>query len=233
MPTSHATGLLLFVLAFLPGAAYTWAFERQAGAFGVSFADRSLRFIGSSVGFHLLLAPGEYAVFRLVFADGRAIRTGEFVILWIAAAVLVGVPHAVGGVLGGLYRTRGRRDAHWRPIRRHLSAEAEDRLLRFALGHEPAPRAWDHLFSDRTSAYVRVQLKDGTWVAGRFADLSYAGGYPNPTDLLLEDAWQVDQEGGALVDDVGLGYPVYIAAGEFVLLERLPERSTHTGPTEE
>lgn len=46
-------------------------------------------------------------------------------------------------------------------------------------------------------------------------------------------AGQVDQDGGALVDDVGLGYPVYIAAGEFVLLERLPERSTHTGPTEE
>jgi hypothetical protein len=233
MPASSATSLLLFILAFLPGAAYTWAFERQIGSFGVSFADRSLRFIGSSVVFHLLFAPAEYAVFRVAFADGRPIRLGEFLIVWLAAVLLVVLPHLTGAVLGGLYRTRSRRGEHWRWIRRHLSRDGEDRLLRFALGHEPAPRAWDHLFSDRTSAYVRVQLRDGTWVAGRFADRSYAGGYPNPTDLLLEDAWQVDQEGGALVDDVGLGYPVYIAAGEFVLLERLPERSTDTGPTEE
>lgn len=233
MPTNSVTGLFLFLLAFLPGAAYTWAFERQAGAFGVSFADRSLRFIGSSVLFHVLLAPAEYAVFRLVFADGRTIRTGEFLILWAGAAVLVGVPHAIGTIVGGLYRTRFRRSEHWRWVRARLRPDAEDTLLRLALGHEPAPRAWDHLFSDRASAYVRVRLKDGTWVAGRFADLSYAGGYPNPTDLLLEDAWPVDAEDGTLVGDSGLGYPVYIAAGEFVFLERLPDLRAPAMPTEE
>ncbi|NEK85562.1 hypothetical protein GCU60_07280 [Blastococcus saxobsidens] len=76
--------------------------------------------------------------------------------------------------------------------------------------------------TDRSSRYLRVRLHDGTWVAGKFADRSYAGGHPHPTDLLLEESWAVDQETGELADEQGPAYPVYIPAGEMVLLEQLP-----------
>lgn len=222
LPGSVA-GLLVVLVAVLPGAAYTWAFERQAGSFGVSFADRALRFIGSSMAFHLLLGPVEYVIYRVAIADRQDLAIGQFLLLWTTALVLFALPNASGSLLGGLYRSRSDRGGHWQWVRRHLSPEHEDRLLRFALGHDPAPRAWDHLFSDRTSTYIRVRLKDDTWVAGRFADRSYAGGYPNPTDLLLEDAWALDPETKDLLGDEGLGYPVYVAAGEIVWLERIPE----------
>lgn len=44
---------MIFVL---PGAVYTWAYERQNSAYGVTFTDRFLRFIAASVIFHLVLA---------------------------------------------------------------------------------------------------------------------------------------------------------------------------------
>src|SRR4029453_13416019 len=47
------------MVAVLPGLAYTLAFERQAGAYGVTLADRTLRFIAVSAGFPPLAAwPG-------------------------------------------------------------------------------------------------------------------------------------------------------------------------------
>ncbi|MCW2569282.1 MAG: hypothetical protein JWN54_3379, partial [Mycobacterium sp.] len=36
------------VLALLPGAAYTFAYERVAGAFGISTTDRLVRFLAAS-----------------------------------------------------------------------------------------------------------------------------------------------------------------------------------------
>lgn len=222
LPTT-VVGLLVLLVAVLPGAVYTWAFERQAGSFGVTFADRSLRFVGASFVLHAVLAWGEYGVYRVAVLGRHELAAGQFAILWAGFGLLVAVPYGVGSVLGGLYRTRRARGDHWRWLRRYLSRTAEERLLRLALGHDPAPRAWDHLFADRESAYLRVRTPDGTWVAGRFADRSYAGGYPNPTDLLLEEAWEVDQDSGNLLIDGGRGYPVYLSAGQIAWLERVPE----------
>jgi hypothetical protein len=36
------------LIAVLPGAVYTWAFEHVAGAYGVTLADRTHRFLYSS-----------------------------------------------------------------------------------------------------------------------------------------------------------------------------------------
>jgi hypothetical protein len=47
LPTSLvALGIIL--IAVLPGAVYTWAFEREAGSYGVTLADRTLRFLAAS-----------------------------------------------------------------------------------------------------------------------------------------------------------------------------------------
>lgn len=131
---------------------------------------------------------------------------------------LVTVPAVVGTVLGGLYATRTERNG-WEGLRRYLSPEQETRLLRVALERTPAPRAWDNLFSERPNVYLRVRLANDTWIGGRFADASYAGGFPHDTDLYLEETWKMDQETGAFVGESGLGIPIYIAAGQIRWIE--------------
>jgi hypothetical protein len=52
--------LAVLVLALLPGSLYVWAFERQAGAWGIRLADRLFRFVGFSAVLHALIAPITY-----------------------------------------------------------------------------------------------------------------------------------------------------------------------------
>lgn len=213
-----AVGLLVVLVAVLPGSLYTWAFERQVSAYGVTLADRTLRFLAASVLFDLVLAWPAYGLYRLaaVHQDGRGF--GQFAVAWLALLVVVAVPGGTGAVLGGLYVTRSDRSG-WRWLRRWLTPERETRLLSVALGRAPAPRAWDNLFSERPNVYLRVRLADDQWVGGRFADASYAGGFPHDPDLYLEEAWAVDQASGELLGETGLGFPVYIPAGQIRWME--------------
>jgi hypothetical protein len=211
--TLVALGIVL--VAILPGALYVWAYERQASAYGVTLADRTLRFIAVAVIFHLVLGWPEYALYRLAFTtDGFG--AAQFAAAWFAILLLVVLPSGVGTTLGGLYASRSTR-VGWAGIRNHLSPEAEDRLLRIALGRTPAPRAWDHLFSDRPFAYLRVTTEAGDTIAGLFSSQSYAGGFPHEADLLLEEAWQLSDDGETL--EQPLGYPVYIAASQIAWVE--------------
>ena len=216
MPPTTVIAVFIVVVAVLPGSMYTWAYERQASAFGVTFADRTLRFLAVSLLFHLVLAWPEYALYRVAFA-GSTFGVWQFAAAWGAALLVVLIPAAIGTVLGGLYTTRNSREG-WTWLRQRLSPVREQRLLRLALGRTPAPRAWDDLFSDRPTVYIRVRTTDGTWLAGLFADDSYAGGYPHDTDLLLEEAWEIRAEDGIL-GDRGLGYPVYVPASQIGWLE--------------
>ena len=45
--------LAVTLLAVLPGASYTFAYERVVGAFGVSLSDRLVRFTAASAIFHV------------------------------------------------------------------------------------------------------------------------------------------------------------------------------------
>lgn len=217
------TALLVVVVAVLPGSVYTWAYERQASPYGVTLRDRILRFITVSLLFHLLLAWPEYVVYRTAIAGHGLLQPGRFAVLWAGLILLVAIPGGIGTILGGLYTTRNTRHG-WQWIRTWLPARRESQLLRIVLGRTPAPRAWDDLFSDRPNVYIRVRTLDSLWIAGRFARDSYAGGFPYQTDLLLEEAWSVDQETGELGEG-GLGYSVYIPAVWIAWMEILPEES--------
>lgn len=220
MPTT-VEGLLVIALALLPGAVYTWGFERQAGSFGVSFADRSLRFVAVSAVFHLAAAWPEYLLWRVILSGKDDLLSGQFFALWVTALLLTAIPYAVGTALGGLYSTRGSREG-WTRIRSHLTDHQEERLLAILLGPAPAPRAWDHLFSERKSVYLRIQTTDENIThAGRFAANSHAGGFPQPADLYLEEAFDL-LEDGAIGES--LGYPIYIPADQIAWLEVVPQQ---------
>lgn len=212
-------------MAVLPGSVYTWAYERQASAFGASFTDRTLRFVAVSMCFQLVFAWPEYGAYRFEASSTHGFASGEFAVFWVVLMILIVVPLMVGSVLGGLYATRTDREGlRW--LRRLMSPDAETRLLTMLLGRTPAPRAWDHYFSERPNAYLRIRLTDGRWVAGRFADQSYAGGFPHAQDLLLEEEWEVDQKDGALLGAAGMGTPVYVADGQVQFIEVVPERGS-------
>jgi hypothetical protein len=168
--TFQAVAVLVFAL--LPGALYVWAFERQAGRWGVGLSDRLLRFVGGSALFHAAAAPLTY----WLWADRwDEIQRGEPVSWWLWPLVLayVAIP-AVGGTVVG----RGVR--------------SEKSWTTFFTGPDPAPRAWDHLFGQKADGWVRLRMKSGVWIGGAYADAngrrSYAAGYPEPQDLFLAAA---------------------------------------------
>lgn len=203
-----ALGLLVLVVAVLPGLTYTLAFERRAGAYGVTLADRTLRFIAVSAVFHVLAGWPEYWVWRTTLGRPGPILAGEFAILWGAAVLLLVLPAVTGSVVGQVYVHRDDRPRWQREV------------LRWTIGPELAPRAWDDFFSDRPATYLRVRTVDGTTHAGLFASQSYAAGFPEQPDLLLEEAWSLDPESGELL--ASLGYPLYIAPGRISWMEIVP-----------
>jgi Family of unknown function (DUF6338) len=208
-------GLLVLGVAVLPGLVYTLAFERQAGDYGATFTDRSMRFVAVSVVYHLVAGWPEYWIYRVTLAERGPLSFGEFALLWLAALAAVAAPFAVGTVLGHMYRTRSHRPGWQR------------RFLRLALGPDLAPRAWDELFSERPTTYLRVRTTEGNFLGGLFASRSYAAGFPQEPDLLLEEAYRVDPDTGELGEP--LGYPVYIAAGKIAWLEIIHPQDSQGG----
>lgn len=115
--------------------------------------------------FHLILAWPEYAIYRTALDGRQHLAVGQFALLWSGALLLVATPATAGTVLGGLYATRTGRTG-WGWVRRRISAAAEAKILNVLLGRTPAPRAWDDLFSERPSIYLRVRV-DGDKLARR------------------------------------------------------------------
>ncbi|HWL37946.1 MAG TPA: DUF6338 family protein [Frankiaceae bacterium] len=214
VPTTW-TALLLLVVAVLPGAMFTFGFERQVSAYGATLADRVLRFVAVSVVFDLLYAWPAYLAYQ-AWLDGEPVGAGQFAVAWLGVAATTGVPAGVGWALGGLYSTRRARDG-WEWIRRWLPPEREKRLLDLALGATPAPRAWDDLFSHRPTAYLRILCTNGRWVGGAFGEASYAGGFPNEADLVIEEAWPIDADG--MFGEEPFGYALYVPSASIAHVE--------------
>ena len=175
--------LVVLIVALLPGALYTWSFERLVGAWGVGFADRVLRFVGVSAVFQAAIAPFTVWGWRTYILTGR-LQDGDLPLaLWLLPLLYVAIPIALGVVVGrGTVQQRT-----W---------------SRAFTGPSPAPRAWDYVFGLQPDGWVRVRLKSGVWLGGAFSSVgdeglrSYAAGYPDEQDLFLAEAYSVDPESG-------------------------------------
>jgi hypothetical protein len=173
------------LLAVLPGALYTWSFEREVGNWGVSFSDRVLRFVGFSALIHAVFFFPEYLVWSNYLHTAKPgggyrnlIADGADVPLWV---FLVPLAYVVIPMLFGYFTARAAfRGQHW---------------IRLLVGPSPPPRAWDKLFWPGPSFLVRLRLKNESWVGGLFGAESYAAGYPEPQDLLLETTYGMEADG--------------------------------------
>jgi len=176
------------VLALLPGALYVWAFERQAGRYGIGASDRVLRFIGGSA---VILAIFSTPLYLLYSEYWTAVEAGDDVPLPLAAVppAFVLIPTIAGTVIGKGLRTGSK----W---------------AKALTGPDPAPRAWDFLFQYHVDGWIRCRLKSGVWIAGAYAEAngrqSYAAGYPEPQDLYLASSVGCDPDTGEFeLDDDG------------------------------
>jgi hypothetical protein len=178
--------LIVAFLAVLPGATYTFAFEREVGAFGVSFADRAVRFLAASAVFHALFAGATYELYRrLILTRDLADGGTPLLAVEVLALVYLAVPFVTGKIVAQGHNRR-KRWAQW------------------LLGPGVEPRAWDWVWR-RSAWVVRLRLKSGSWLAGCYFrsddDRSYAAGYPEDGDLFLGRLIQVDPKTGLFLPD--------------------------------
>lgn len=202
MPSTFQA-LVIAVFAILPGAFYTWAFEREAGAWGIGFSDRLVRFLGASAGFGVLALPLLYQAYRELVVSG-SIEQGRALAWWVwTVPPMLALLPAVAGYLVGKGAAGGVR---WvRPI----------------VGPAPFPRGWDQLFQHpNLVGYVRLRLKDETWMVGYWASESdhnqlpgsYAAGFPHAQDLYFVDTCELTAEGLPKMDAVGVPVRTGVAA---------------------
>jgi Family of unknown function (DUF6338) len=79
----------------------------------------------------------------------------------------------------------------------------------------PEPTAWDYMLGKAiNSRFVRARLKDGTWVGGWYGAQSYASGYPSSSDLYLQWAYQMN-------DDGSFGPPTPRSSGIYLRLDNI------------
>lgn len=183
MDTFEAIAVTL--LAVLPGALYTWSFEREVGNWGVSLSDRVFRFVGFSALFHAVFFYPEHYIWANYFHKETAsggyqnlLAEGVDLPWWLFLAPL---GYVLIPMLIGYLTARG--------------AFRGQRWTRFLVGPNPQPRAWDKLFWAGPSFLVRLRLKNEAWVGGLFGAESYAAGYPEPQDLLLETTYRMEGDG--------------------------------------
>ncbi|MEV5002322.1 DUF6338 family protein [Nocardioides sp. LML1-1-1.1] len=204
MPTSVQAAAAV-VICLMPGALYIWSFERQVGRWGVGLSDRLLRFVGASAVFHALAAPASYVLWREYWPVMRVAGALPWW-LWLVSGAYVVLPLSVGTAIG-----RGSR--HGSPWARYFT------------GPDPAPRAWDYLFQGGRDGWIRLRLKSGSWIGGAFATTesglkSYTAGYPEPQDIFLATAVDVDPESGAFLFEAN-GSPRLRSGGVLVRWEEV------------
>lgn len=178
MSPSTVQQVAILVLLVLPGTSYLFARERLLGAREAEHepGNRVLRALGFGIvldtGYLIVAGPQLVGLLRGTGAgplSGFTERPRE-VGLWVLLLVIV-VPTLVA----------------W--------AEARLTRRRRATRHERTPTAWDALFQNRGSCFVRVRLKSGDWAGGWYGARSRASSYPQPGDLFLESQYRMKPDG--------------------------------------
>lgn len=60
----------------------------------------------------------------------------------------------------------------------------------------PTLKPWDFVFAQRKPYWIKITLKDGTKILGKYSDNSFASNYPSDEQIYLEEVWTMNEEGG-------------------------------------
>jgi len=69
------------------------------------------------------------------------------------------------------------------------------KFIQKAIPH-PTQKPWDYVFSKREPYWVKVVLKDGTKIGGKYSGNSFASSAPADEQIYLEETWIVNDKGG-------------------------------------
>ncbi|MEU9979229.1 DUF6338 family protein [Streptomyces sp. NPDC051014] len=198
---STVAQLGLIVMAVLPGVTYQLVRERRLGSEPGEqvMTERVLRALAASVAldslYAVILAPW---IVRGIGGEPR-LTENPAQLRWAGAMCLTLVFLLPAGTA-------------WL-----VSAV---RLKRRQGTYVGTPSAWDQVFRNLPPSYIRVRLKDGTWVGGWYGPGSFATAYPRPPELYLELAWEMGRD-GSFIAAVQRTQGVLINSSEFDILEIL------------
>jgi hypothetical protein len=159
-------GLAAVLIAVLPGALYSWSYERQAGQWRVGSPDRLLNFLGVSAVLHALAAPVTFWAWRHYWHTGD-LQGGEHLPADAYGILLLYI--VVPAILGWLV---GLGTKHRVPFIQ-------------AIHERTPPRAWDYMFDRPFDGWLRLKTKSGAWIGGAVSKDSWVSTHPSEGDLLL------------------------------------------------
>lgn len=192
----------MLALVVLPGITYQFLRERWRGPVPGErdLGERVLRSIAASIvldTLYLIVAgPALVRLAREVGSRGWAGITEQARPAGLLGLLLfVVVP---GAAAGGVtwWQRRGRRAARYRGT----------------------PTAWDSMFQNSGSCFVRVRLRDGAWAGGWYGTRSYATSYPQPAEIHLQTAWIMGSD-GRFVRPIRRSGGLHVRASDIDLLE--------------
>lgn len=59
----------------------------------------------------------------------------------------------------------------------------------------PTGKPWDYVFAQRKWYWMKITMKDGTVLGGKFGDKSFASSAPEEEQIYMEESWVVDDTG--------------------------------------
>lgn len=210
---STALQLGMLVLLVLPGITYQFLRERWRGPVPGErdLGERVLRSIAASIlldALYLVVAgPALAGLARDVAAGGWTGFVQQARLAGLLSLLLfVAVPALAAGVVTWWQRRR-LRGARYRST----------------------PTAWDRMFQNRGSCFVRVRLKDGVWAGGWYGSRSYATSYPQSTEIFMQTAWIMAPD-GRFVRPIKGSAGLYLRVVDLEMLELLlpPEQNQPT-----
>ncbi|OLF10161.1 hypothetical protein BLA60_17090 [Actinophytocola xinjiangensis] len=192
----------MLALVVLPGITYQFLRERWRGPVPGErdLGERVLRSIAASIlldTLYLVVAgPALVRLAREIGARGWDGITDQARLVGLLGLLLFIVVPA--GAAGGVtwWQRRGRRAARYRGT----------------------PTAWDSMFRDSGSCFVRVRLRDGAWAGGWYGTRSFATSYPQPAEIYLQTAWIMDRD-GRFVRPIAHSGGLHVRASDVDVLE--------------
>lgn len=207
MVPSTVEQLTILLLFFLPGIVYQAVLDRLRGPLAAErdSSNRLLRAVAASVVFTsfyaILVGPHLIKLASDKFALSRLAPHSREVGIW-GLSLLVLLPSLVA----------------------YIEARYDRRNASVAYG--TTPTAWDYLFKNRGSCYIRIRLKeDNGWIGGWYGTKSYTSSFPHPPDIFIESQYKISTE-GRISERVSGTSGVYVKGSEIEFFELIEPSSS-------
>lgn len=211
---------LTLLLIIIPGFVYQGLLSRLRGPTpgDRELGTRILRSLATS-GLFALMYVAAFGLFTTTetVSNKDTYRDHPTITALVLLALIFGIPAAAAICQHGI------------AVRRLYPALPWRDYLRV---YDPTPTAWDYAVNRVAPGYVRVLTKDGKWIGGYAGESSYYTSYPEPREIFLERAWELD-ENGDFIEEVNSTAGRWIQCSEAVLVEFVrPDDQSSSGDSD-